>query len=113
MNLLQPIHLLVPMNPFSEVKAADLAQGMFWLIQWDYFSGYLAPVVWATFMYRRADAMLKRKSFWGYFLKRAPFYFLIAGPIGVAVGMVWERDEMLLTMGSKTPQEEPLLRNDQ
>ncbi|KAL5320012.1 hypothetical protein ACEPPN_013071 [Leptodophora sp. 'Broadleaf-Isolate-01'] len=112
-HLLQPAHLLVPMNPFSGVKAADLIQGMFWLIQWDYFGGYLAPVVWALVLHRRADSMFRRGSPWGYYLKRASFYFLIAGPIGIAVGMVWERDEILLNVERKTPEEVPLLRNAQ
>jgi hypothetical protein len=109
-HLLQPTHLLVPMNPFSAVKAANLSQGMFWLIQWDYFGGYIAPVIWAITLYRRAYWTIHGSDSLVYCLKRSCFYFLIAGPIGIAVGMVWDRDEMLLNACRKTPpEEEPLL----
>ena len=105
-HLLQPKHLIVPANPFSGVKAENLAQGMFWLIQWDYFSGYLAPAVWGFILYRRAGLEQEKRSSWRSCLKRAALYTLLAGPIGVAVGMIWERDEMLFGQSQEIKSEE-------
>ncbi|KAH8815400.1 hypothetical protein F5884DRAFT_772201 [Xylogone sp. PMI_703] len=111
-KLIQMSHLLVPMNPFSEVQAKDLAEGMFWLIQWDYFSGYIAPIFWSLILYRKAQTTVhKNNGSWSYIWKRVVLYFLISGPIGIAVGLIWERDEMLLDVSSKTPEEQPLLAN--
>jgi hypothetical protein len=102
-HLLQPKHLLIPTSPFLDTKAKNLAEGMLWLIQWDYFSGYLAPAVWAIFLRRRVGET-PNKSDMGYCLIRALLYLLMAGPIGIAIGMVWERDEILLCVDHSTRQ---------
>ena len=105
-HLLQPKHLLVPTNPFSDTKVTDLAEGMFWLIQWDYFSGYLAPAFWAFSLYRIADATRSQSGSLRHSLIRAALYCLMAGPVGIAVGMIWERDEMMLSLDHAAPLEE-------
>ncbi|KAI9732729.1 MAG: hypothetical protein M1818_007463 [Claussenomyces sp. TS43310] len=108
-HLLQPSHVLVPTSPFSGLKAKDLAQGMFWLAQWDYFGGNFAQLIWAVVLYRKARTTIGLETLWVDTIKRALFYLLIGGPIGIAVGMIWERDELLLGLESKMGEEEPLL----
>lgn len=108
-HLLQPKHLLIPTSPFLDTKARNLAEGMLWLIQWDYFSGYVAPAVWAIFLRRKVKETLNKSDSLGYCLIRALIYLLMAGPIGIAIGMVWERDEILLGVDHSTGQVKTIL----
>ncbi|KAL3426457.1 hypothetical protein PVAG01_03248 [Phlyctema vagabunda] len=90
---LHPSHLLVPTCPFSDAKVADLAQGFMWLIQWDYTIGTAASISWAAAVYRRARPGYNRVALSWKILK----YTLAGGPVGAAVGLIWERDEFLLS----------------
>lgn len=110
--MLQPNHLLVPKNPFMDAKAKDLAEGMLWLIQWDYFSGYLAPAVWAVFLRLKVEKTPHRSDSLVYCLIRAVLYLLVAGPVGIAIGMVWERDEILLGVDRSTREAKSNILNE-
>jgi len=100
-SVLSPSHILIPTSPFSGLRTKNLTEGMFWLIQWDYFSGTFSHVIWATVVYLRARSARRLGDSAMDMLRKAASYFLIAGPIGIAVGLIWERDELLLA-GEKT-----------
>lgn len=95
-----------------DAKAKDLAEGMLWLIQWDYFSGYLAPAVWAVFLRLKVEKTPHRSDSLVYCLIRAVLYLLVAGPVGIAIGMVWERDEILLGVDRSTREAKSNILNE-
>jgi hypothetical protein len=99
--ILKPSHLLVPKSPFSGLEARDLVEGTSWLIQWDYINGNFSHMIWAIVLYWRAISTIGITGNWSHVIKRGLIYFMTAGPIGVAVGLIWERDELLFQAEGK------------
>ena len=99
-RVLHPRNLLTVTSPFSRVKARDLAQGIQWLIQWDHVIGTASMIVWATTLYMRTKQELGLGYDWSHTLWRIIMYAFGGGPVGAAVGLLWERDELLLNVGS-------------
>jgi hypothetical protein len=97
-NLLRPSNMLIPKSPWSGVKDVSLSEGFRWVIQWDYLIGTAAMLAWAATMYVRA-----RKEHTGHgspaldILMKIIMYSLLGGPGGAAVGLLWERDKIVLS----------------
>jgi len=92
---LHPKWVLVPTWPRKNLKASDPRDGFRWLIQWDILLGTTAVVIWAMALrtYAAEKQNMWANSWWRYFLK-AVGYFFVGGPNGIAVGFMWERDEI-------------------
>lgn len=87
-----PLHLFVPPNPFSDVKAASIAQGAFWFLQFDYSITSAAYLVWAVCLKYSVFRDLSPITLLWDVVGRS----LLLGPMAAAANMVWERDEALL-----------------
>jgi hypothetical protein len=90
---LHPLNALIPPSPVLAytAKAVDIAQGAQWFLQWDYWVSSLAYIVYAA----GAKHMALRKTSLGdivWVLGKA----VVLGPMGVALALLWERDELVL-----------------
>ncbi|KAG4030298.1 hypothetical protein MFRU_012g00410 [Monilinia fructicola] len=111
--------IYVPYFPFPlSQRVADLASGSHVFLQWDLTTGSTALLVWAILLYRNATTeksivdpkvslpsyqirellagegnkagALRRKL-----LVKIGVWTLVAGPIGAATALLWERDEIV------------------
>ncbi|KAB8297110.1 hypothetical protein EYC80_002495 [Monilinia laxa] len=111
--------IYVPYFPFPlSQRVSDLASGSHVFLQWDLTTGSIALLLWATLLYRNATTekaivdphnslpsyqirellagegsragALRRKL-----LVKIGVWTLVAGPIGAATALLWERDEIV------------------
>lgn len=88
--------VLLPPSPWRKIKCADIFQGGNWLIQWDGLIGGLGTSIWATALYIEARASISPHENLSSLLWRVLGYALLGGNMGVAAGMLWERDTLVL-----------------
>ena len=82
------------------VRVETVGQGVHTFLRWDYIIGSLGVLVWAISLYKAAH-----QSTYGHvdgfgLLIKSTLLTLLAGPVGAAVELVWERDELVLHAGS-------------
>lgn len=83
----------VPASPWSGKKAASIYEGAKWLIQWDGIIGTTAMTVWAASLYLDANQSAPLpEDMW----KRMLAYGISGGPMGISIGLLFERDKLLL-----------------
>ncbi|RAL58541.1 hypothetical protein DID88_003989 [Monilinia fructigena] len=110
--------IYVPYFPFPlSQRVSNLASGSHVFLQWDLTTGSMALLLWAILLYRNATTeesivdpnnslpsyqirellaegnkagALRKKS-----LVKVGVWTLVAGPIGAATALLWERDEIL------------------
>lgn len=99
--MLVPSSVFLPPSPWSGLKAPSLAEGCKWLLQWDFVIGSSAVLCWAGCqylnVYTRAGAGVRNYLVQdkGWLVPKVLFFSLLAGPVGAAVELMWERDELL------------------
>lgn len=97
-DLLRPSNMLIPKSPWSGVTDVSLSEGFRWVIQWDYLIGTAAMLAWAATMYARARKLHTRHGYSALgILMTIIIYSLLGGPMGAAVGLMWERDKIVLS----------------
>lgn len=93
---LHPKWILLPTWPRSGVRARNIDEGVQWLIQWDYLLGTIAMLIWAALLVTSATNKQGHQVYsLGAELLNCILYFLIGGPNGVVVGLIWEREEVV------------------
>ncbi|KEF55689.1 uncharacterized protein A1O9_08439 [Exophiala aquamarina CBS 119918] len=99
---LHPRETVLPPNPFSSRQSKDTAEGCTWLIQWDNIIGTAAAWVWALKLFLDAHYVIGSfVSFLSIFLKSL-LYISVGGPMGLPIGLMWERDEILSSLAFKS-----------
>jgi hypothetical protein len=90
---LHPLNALIPPNPVLawNDKASGIAQGSHWLLQWDYWIGSLAYLIFAVVAKSYASEKNTLRDVVG-ILGRV----VLLGPLSAALTLLWERDEMVL-----------------
>jgi hypothetical protein len=93
---LLPSRVFRPAFPWQPVaKIASLSGGVLQFLQWDLFTGSTAVLVWALALRVQAQG----RKFWLYeyvgAALRAAALNAVCGPCGVAVAVMWERDELV------------------
>lgn len=83
-------------NPFGDLKAATLADGALWFLQWDTFVGVVSVLLWGLTARMAASDEKTTASDWAVGLIKILATTLAVGPTAVAVISVWARDEMVL-----------------
>jgi hypothetical protein len=104
-ELLHPSNVFLNTSPFSGAKAANIADGVKWFLQWDLLVGSAAMLLWAIAL--RVQAETVRSSLSAY-LSQFTFLLLVSaviGPSGAAVMALWARDELVF---GKSVKEKPL-----
>jgi len=96
LEALHPMHVFVPPNPFDDVKAASLAQGAHWFIQYDYIITSLAHIIWAV-VTRYSTPVKNAKADAGGFgvgsLLDIITRCVVLGPMSATLTLLWDRDE--------------------
>lgn len=81
------------------VRVDTVGQGMQTFLRWDYLIGTTGVLVWAVSLYKTAHrAVYGRVDGLGLLIKTA-LLTLLSGPVGAAVELLWERDELVLHAG--------------
>lgn len=93
---LAPENFLVPVNPFADVKAASLADGALWFLQWDLVVGVLATMIWGVAVRLSMSGKVDNVGAWGRALVKYGGIAAVVGPAGAAVVAIWGRDEVIL-----------------
>lgn len=88
--------VFVPPLPWTGVQCRSIFEGGKWLLQWDGIIGSLGSAVWAIALYDDVRANLTPLQSSASFSWTIIRYFVIGGTMGVAVGMLWERDALVL-----------------
>jgi hypothetical protein len=83
-------------NPFGALKAATLADGALWFLQWDTFVGALSVLIWGLTL-RLADSTDDATTNdWTAGSLKILAAVIAVGPTAAAVIAVWARDETAL-----------------
>ncbi|PYH88017.1 hypothetical protein BO71DRAFT_392372 [Aspergillus ellipticus CBS 707.79] len=77
------------------VRVESVAEGVHAFLRWDYLIGSAAMVVWAGALYGVAQRRVFGCVGWAGLVVKVLLLSLVAGPVGAAVELVWERDEMV------------------
>lgn len=93
---LRPENFLIPVNPFADVKAANLADGALWFLQWDLIIGVLATMIWGIAVRLSMSGKVGSLGAWMKALFKYAGVAAVVGPSGAAVVAIWGRDEIVL-----------------
>lgn len=96
---LAPENFLIPVNPFADVKASNLADGALWFLQWDLIIGVLSTLIWAIAVRLSMSGRVDRFGAWIRALVKYGGISFVVGPVGAAVIAIWGRDEIVLGEG--------------
>ncbi|OPB44038.1 hypothetical protein A0O28_0023560 [Trichoderma guizhouense] len=83
--------LFLPAWPGKDKKARHGWEAAKWCVQWDVVLDTPAMILWAGVLYWQTGAVMD-SSLW----QRLLVNFLLAGPYGVPIGLLWERDAFVL-----------------
>jgi hypothetical protein len=89
--------LFLPSAPDPAVRAASGYQAAKWTVQWDVWMDSPALLLWAAALFWQQAQ--RGVVMWGAVVTRVLGLGLLAGPVGAGVGLLWERDRMVLGMG--------------
>lgn len=101
-NSLTLTSLFIPPSPWSKLKCRNAFEGGKWLLQWDGIIGGLSTAVWAIALYAEAHSMVEPQEGLGSLCMRLMWYMILGGPMGVATGVLWERDILVLQQNLNT-----------
>lgn len=85
--------LFLPAWPGKNKKASHGWDAGKWCVQWDVVLDTPAMVLWAGVLYWQTGAVMDSSL-----LQRMLFHFVLAGPLGMPIGLLWERDAFVLGM---------------
>lgn len=94
---LNPISAFIPPNPFSDTKAASIAQGSQWFLQYDYEITSVAFILWALASRYAKPVANANKNESGSIGIGAALEVIgkvaLLGPYATALNLIWDRDE--------------------
>jgi hypothetical protein len=96
---------LIPPNPFNtDMRISSFLEGATWFLQWDYTMMSLAYMVWAIGIRHGVEVPRSSHHFetLGKIALRSMAKLLVMGPIGAALSLVWERDQLLWQLDSES-----------
>jgi hypothetical protein len=95
---LQPLNALIPQSPFAayNTKAANIAQGSHWFLQWDFWISSSAYLIFAVAAKHKALGKTSPADVVQILVKA-----LVLGPMSVALMVLWQRDELVLGKGEE------------
>lgn len=94
---------VIPPNPFNTgVRISSFLEGATWFLQWDYTMMSLAYMVWAIGIRYGVEVPRSSHQFetLGEITLRSMAKLLVMGPIGAALSLVWERDQVVWQLDS-------------
>lgn len=97
---MHPHNLFSLTSPWSGKKAPSLDEGLKWLLQWDVLISSLAVLSWSLTLLVRCRMMFDQPVYWGSLVAKIILASVVSSPAGAAVLLMWERDEMVLSVVS-------------
>ncbi|ETN39184.1 uncharacterized protein HMPREF1541_05407 [Cyphellophora europaea CBS 101466] len=83
-------------NPVGDLKAATLADGALWFLQWDTFVGVVSVLLWGVTLRFAGTQEETTSGEWVAALLKILAITLAVGPTAMAVISIWARDELTL-----------------
>lgn len=98
LHSLHPTQVFAPYNPFTngELTVKSIGDGVHIFLQWDFLAGTASVLLWAVTVNAFARCKVQGKVGWFGLLFKVATAALLTGPVGAAVQLVWERDELVL-----------------
>lgn len=97
-------HALHPSNVFQlplpwaqpPLQISDIGAGVHVFLRWDYIIGSTGVLLWALSLHRNAHRAILGKAGGLGLLIKAVLLSVVASPVGAAVELMWERDELVV-----------------
>ncbi|KAE8152327.1 hypothetical protein BDV25DRAFT_138016 [Aspergillus avenaceus] len=86
--------------PWDGRVVNSVGEGVHCFLRWDYIIGSLGVLLWAGIVHSRAVRV--GGGLGGWFWLKVALLGVFAGPVGAAVWLVWERDELFSSSGSSS-----------
>lgn len=95
---LHPSEVFTPRFPFlsADLRVKSVGEGIHIFLQWDFLIGSSAVLLWAVIANVLAHRKIEGEVGWFNFTCKVATSLALTGPIGTAVRLVWERDELVL-----------------
>ncbi|KAF7718161.1 Uncharacterized protein PECH_005614 [Penicillium ucsense] len=94
-NQLHPSKVFVIAFPWSGARVQTVAEGVHYFLRWDHLIGSVGVLLWACKLFTVAHKqILSTVSVTGLLVKVA-LLTVVSGPVGAAVELMWERDELV------------------
>ncbi|KAF7504493.1 hypothetical protein GJ744_002173 [Endocarpon pusillum] len=104
---LQLPNVFVPKSPLPPVQPIPtFVDGVLAFTQWDLLIGSLAVLVWAVTLALQAQRTRHWAFEWLESLLKVAALVCVSGPVGAAVVIIWERDEMVFGLDLRREEEE-------
>lgn len=82
--------------PWVPLRVDSLGTGVHVFLRWDYLIGSAGVLLWAMTLYVNAHRAVLGKSCCCDLLLKVGLLTVLTGPVGAAVELVWERDELVI-----------------
>jgi len=104
---LNPLSVFVPPSPFSDTKAASVAEGARWFLQYDYSIFSTAFLLWALASRYAKPVVSANKNSDSNSIGIGTVFNVVArvallGPFATALTLIWDRDEAVFAAASVT-----------
>lgn len=94
---LHPQRVFINKIPLDSVRVSSVEEGSLWFLQWDNTIGSISVMLWAVALYRKACAEAKIRASAVELGVKICLLVILGGPVGAAVELVWERDELVFS----------------
>ncbi|KAL4790505.1 hypothetical protein BDV19DRAFT_333247 [Aspergillus venezuelensis] len=90
----------------------NIGAGVHTFLRWDYIIGSAGVLVWAISLHHTAQRVVYGRAGHGWLFVKVAALAVLAGPVGAAVELLWERDELVinelegLKRGASAPKQE-------
>ena len=99
---LAPSMIFWPASTSYAQQTPTIGSGVLLMLQYDELVGSASVLLWAALLFARAWNQFKTSDQCIPVLVAACLSFLLAGPIGCAVVLIWARDELVIERGDHT-----------
>ncbi|PLB54140.1 hypothetical protein P170DRAFT_372839 [Aspergillus steynii IBT 23096] len=96
-ELLHPLRVHEIPLPWATplLQVETLAEGVHAFLRWDYLIGSAGVLVWSISLYKSAHLTAYGRVGWFGLVVKTVLLSVFAGPVGAAVELMWERDELV------------------
>ncbi|KAL1999958.1 hypothetical protein VTN02DRAFT_3743 [Thermoascus thermophilus] len=102
---LHPRRVFVNALPWSDRRVSTIGEGALRFLQWDNVIGSTGILLWAVAMHATAHREVGMKLSWIGLGVKIGLLALVSGPVGAAVELMWERDEVVFSKKGPRQQE--------
>lgn len=97
LDALHPAKVFVIPLPWSGLTVDTVADGVHVFLRWDYMIGSAGVLIWALTLYTVAHKSILSTVSWPGLLVKTGLLTALTGPVGAAVELMWERDELVFS----------------